>query len=248
MKNIAAIILTGGKNNRLKIPYPKCLLPLGSGVVIIGRILSILHKVNIKNIYIVTRNNDQSIQNYLGKTCKYIKQHKPLGNAHALLTALRNKSSIRHRSLLVLMSDSTALYYPETIKRFINMCIENKTQIGITLFPQKHKLKTSGNVYLDKNNNFLSVRLYHEDTKNYRGTPFIQGGYWFFNTQWVKKYISKINRSSINNEYNLTDLLTYAKLQGYIIMPYIIRDKKQWSSVNTFKEYLELILKIKNQK
>jgi bifunctional UDP-N-acetylglucosamine pyrophosphorylase/glucosamine-1-phosphate N-acetyltransferase len=109
-----AVILAAGLGTRLGMDRPKSLVKIGNRTLI-EYLVEKLRYIDINDIAIVIRKNGEEIKEILGDDVNYFYQEKPLGTAHAVLSA---KNFINEPFFLTLNGD---IFFTDSLKDFIRL-------------------------------------------------------------------------------------------------------------------------------
>lgn len=236
MNDLCVIILAAGKGKRMGGETPKVLRKI-KGTPILGRILKTVNELQPQKTIIITGYKNKLIENFVqdsGYKAITIKQKKLLGTAHALNVGLKSLFTVNN-TILVLFGDDSGLYKPETIKAFINNHLSHR-KVGSVMIYRLNKPTEIGALVLDKDRNVIAVQTKESmEQKNIKENYALCGA-MCFEGNWIKENIHKIKRSETSGEYPLPSIFKIARNQKQKIGTFILKDKSEWSSVNTPKE------------
>lgn len=115
---VAAMLIAGGNGMRMESEVPKPLIEL-CGEPLFGWTLNTLRSTNlIQKIGIVGQNGEQIIERFNGCEVDWVIQPEPRGNGDALRLGLNRVYDVVD-TIITLYPDSSMLYKPTTIERFV---------------------------------------------------------------------------------------------------------------------------------
>lgn len=208
LDNFIGIVLAAGKGTRLKVnKINKVMLEL-AGKPMISYTLEILKKAGLKKIIIVVGFAKDSIIKYFGNKYVYIEQSRRLGTAHALKCALP-KIPANYQNLFVCYSDDTAFYPIHVIKNLLKLYLKEKPQLALLTIIKDNPFGL-GRIIRDKDDKITGIIEEKDATVEQKKIKEINTGCYCFNIKFLKKYLPKISKNKIKNEYYLTDIVGLA--------------------------------------
>ena len=232
MSNFRAIILCGGKGERLKpftISLPKALMPVGE-YPILEIVIRQLVKYKITNITLAVNHQAKLIESFFGDgsaygaKIDYSLESKPLGTVGPLsiITDLPDNFLVMNADIL------TDLNF---LSLFKNHLVNKKI---MTIAGSERKQYIDFGVLKMNNNNNLKAFL-EKPTNNY----LVSMGIYILNKS-ILKYIPK------NKKYGFDNLIH--KLINKKIQVNIKAHKKYWLDIGRPDDYIEATKKIKSDK
>lgn len=204
-KDLGAIILAAGKGSRMKAKkVNKVTMHLADKPMILHTV-ELLKKLNVSNIIVVVGFAKQSVMDLLDGGVIFADQKKRLGTAHAVSVALKNiQKDIK--DVIVLNGDDSAFYSKKIINDLIVKHRKEKSAFTF-LTIEKENPYGLGRVVRDDNENVKAVVEEKDATKKQREIKEVNPGCYIFSVSFLKKYLSKVEKSEITNEYYLTSLI-----------------------------------------
>jgi bifunctional N-acetylglucosamine-1-phosphate-uridyltransferase/glucosamine-1-phosphate-acetyltransferase GlmU-like protein len=233
---IGAIVLAAGQGKRLNcVDQNKVMLKL-LGKPLIGYTYNILKKLNIKNIVIVVGFAKESVIKYFNNKVLFAVQKKPEGTGEATWAGLKKMPSNVDK-VLVMYGDHSFFYTTEMIKGLINF--QQKTNYPAVLITVERKEPFNYGRIIRNGKNTLSaiVEEKNADDKQ-KKIKEINPGFYLFDKKFLKKYLPRVKRNPVSNEFYLTDIVEIAVSDGVKIGAYKVYDENISVGVNT-KEQLE---------
>lgn len=235
MKNIAAIVMAGGKGTRMQSEKPKVLHEIG-GEPMIFHTLRNLHQIGIADIFTVVSYRAQEVTDMVSSkfSVYFAHQLEPLGTGDAVKSALR-KMEEEYQTVLVVGGDDSAFYSPATLTELVNSHLDTNSTISMmTLIdPEKERM---GKVFRTDNGEFDQLLEHSDYSKLELTSDEVNCGVYLFDYNWLKKNIDLLQKNSIKGEYYITELINIAKKQGKKINIFILQNKNEWFGVNTPEE------------
>lgn len=226
------LILCGGLGSRLwpvTLSLPKQLIPL-AGKPILFYIIDSLIKANIDEIGIVVGNNEELFRNILDKEYsnkslkfQYIKQNKPLGLSHAVLTS---EDFLGDDDFIMVLGDN---FYEIDILKLIDNFLRKGSNCHI-LLKEVEEPKRFG--IADVSNGVIKNVI--EKPKNPPSNLAITGIYIFDKN--ILKACKQI-KPSWRGEYEITDAIKWL-LNNKLKITYDITEGK-WEDLGKLKDILK---------
>ena len=245
--NLGAIILAAGKGSRMKAKsVNKVAMHLADKPMILHTV-DLLHGLDVKDIIVVVGFAKQSVMKLLDGGVIFAEQKKRLGTAHAVSIALKKiNENIEH--VIVLNGDDSAFYSKKVINNLIEKHKkENSAFTFLTI--EKENPFGLGRVVRNNKGNVISVVEEKDASKKQRGIKEVNPGCYIFSVKFLKKYLPKVEKSEITNEYYLTSLIGIG-IKNNEKIETLKAGNLIWRGVNTKEELNEadnLLVNLKKQ-
>ena len=241
----SSIILAAGKGQRMKSNTPKVLHKIGEAPLI-WYPLTLLKKLNCKEIAVVINEEMEKVNNYLKKEFKQVNiviQETQLGTANALNSAKLLEKKFKE-NLLILYGD-VPLLKQDTIEKFTKES-NNQTKIKVLVFKTK-KPKNYGRIILDKEKNLRKIVEEKDTNKLEKKIKLCNSGIIFGNTKIIFELLKLVKNDNKSKEYYLTDIVKVA-YEKKIKISYELCDKNETMGINTQKDLAKVEKIFQNQK
>ena len=203
--NLGAIILAAGKGSRMKAKkVNKVVMHLADKPMILHTV-ELLQDLNIGNIIVVVGFAKESVMKLLDGGVVFADQKKRLGTAHAVSVALK-KINKDIKDVIVLNGDDSAFYSKKIINDLIRKHIEKKSAFTF-LTIEKENPHGLGRVVRNKSESVVAVVEEKDATAKQREIKEVNPGCYVFSVEFLEKYLPKVKKSEITNEYYLTSLI-----------------------------------------
>lgn len=233
MNKIAAIVLAGGKGKRMKAKnVNKVIFPLAHKPMILHTI-DILRNLNINPIIVVVGFAKKSVMDLLSSKVLFAEQKKRLGTGHAVSIALK-KLGKNVNDVLVLNGDDSAFYKKEIIANLIKKHGELDSSVTFLTIELDNPAGL-GHVVRDNFGKVLAIVEDKDAIGKYREIKEVNPACYVFSIEFLKKYIAKIEKSKISNEYYLTSLIDIAIKNGKKVEA-VSGGRIPWRGINTIDE------------
>lgn len=233
---VCAIVLAGGKGERMNSELPKVLHKIADRPLIFWA-LDLLKKIDIENVVVVTgyqANKVEEETRNAGYKVSFARQEEPLGTGHAVSEGLK-KAPPGCNTILVLFGDDSALYKPETITNFIEAHLENGSPMTI-LTAIEDSPTPIGGLEKDSEGNVIAVLAQSQLVKRGMEKNEIACGAFCFDRSWLEQNLPLLEKSPLSGEYPLPGLIYIAASQKLFAKTFPISDRQEWSAVNTIEE------------
>lgn len=243
MNNLAGIILAAGKGKRMKSKTSnKVTLLLGNKPMIVHA-LNLLEKLNISPIVIVVGFAKDSVKKLITSNVVFAEQKKRLGTAHGVKTAL-SEIPENITDVLVIQGDDSAFYKEEVVRELIKTHIDNKNSLTF-LTVELLNSAGLGRIIRDRSGKVLKIVEEKDATPEEREIKEINPACYVFSINFLKKYLSKVEKSPVSGEYYLVSLVEIA-IKNKERIEAVKGGFISWRGVNT-KEELEEAEKLYSQ-
>jgi len=244
-KNISAVILAAGKGKRINAcKNNKAMMKL-AGKPMISYSIGLLQKIGFKKIIIVVGFKKQGLIKHFGnKKFIYAHQKKCLGTADAVKASLPKVSSDT-TDLLVIQADDSAFYSPGVIKELIRLHKKNNNALTFLTVVVDNP-GNLGRVIRDKNGEIKKIVEAKNATKKELKINEINTACYCFDFNFLKKYIAKVPKNKLTNEYYLPSMIKIAKDSEKSIQA-VVMPNRFFCGVNTSQEliYADKLMKKK---
>ncbi|HYM65580.1 MAG TPA: sugar phosphate nucleotidyltransferase [Candidatus Sulfotelmatobacter sp.] len=237
MKNdLGAIILAAGKGSRMKAKkVNKVAMHLANKPMILHTV-ELLKSLNVNNIIVTVGFAKRSVMDLLDGEVIFADQKKRLGTAHAVSIALE-KINKEVKDVIVLNGDDSAFYSKKIISDLIQKHRNDKSKFTF-LTIEKDNPFGLGRVVRDTKGEVTAVVEEKDATKAQRKIKEVNPGCYIFSVDFLKKYISKVEKSDITNEYYLTSLIGIG-IKNQEKIETVRAGRLIWRGVNTKEELSE---------
>lgn len=205
MNKFGAIILAAGRGSRMKSKkVNKVAMHLADKPMILHTV-DLLKNLKIKNIVVVVGFAKKSVMELLDGNVVFADQKKRLGTAHAVSVALK-KVNNDITDVIILNGDDSAFYTQKIINELLDKHEKEKSSFTFLTIEKENPFGL-GRVVRDSKGNVTAVVEEKDATNAQRKIKEVNPGCYVFSTEFLKKYLPKVEKSEITKEYYLTSLI-----------------------------------------
>lgn len=228
---IKSIILAAGKGTRMKSEKSKVLHEI-LGKPLLGYVLDNVKNLANENIVIVGHKAEQ-VSDFIEKNydcSKTILQTPQLGTGHAVSMACPDLENF-NGNVLILCGD-TPLIKEETLKNFVEY--HNSVNSDITVMSAIFDDPTNYGRIIREDNNSLNCIVEEKDaTLEQKLVKEVNAGIYCLNWSKVKRAFSELKSNNAQNEYYLTDIISWGKENDLNVNAYIMDDNTEIYGINS---------------
>lgn len=204
-EKLGAIILAAGRGKRMKSKeVNKVAMHLANKPMILHTV-ELLENLNIKNIVVVVGFAKESVIKVLQGRVDFAEQKKRLGTAHAVKIALKQINN-KIEEVLVLNGDDSAFYSKEIINKLVKKHFaDNSSFTFLTI--EKDNPYGLGRVIRDSKGRVKAIVEEKDATLKERSIKEVNPACYIFKVNFLKKYLPRVKKSIVTNEYYLTSLI-----------------------------------------
>lgn len=233
MSNLAGVILAAGKGSRMNsTTVNKVALPI-AGKPMILHSLDLLEKLGISPIVVVVGFAKESVQKIITRDVIFAEQTERLGTAHAVETAIR-KIPERVNNVLVIQGDDSAFYKEEALTEMIAVHLKNENSLTFLTVELSNPFGL-GRIVRNPDGKILKIVEEKDATDKERKVKEVNPACYIFNINFLKKYLPKVEKSSVTGEYYLVNLVEIA-LKSNEKIEAVRGGFVPWRGVNTKEE------------
>jgi bifunctional UDP-N-acetylglucosamine pyrophosphorylase/glucosamine-1-phosphate N-acetyltransferase len=212
-KPVKALILAAGKSKRMKSGNSKVLHKI-LGKEIINHLLDSITGSGIRqeDIILIVGPENQQIKKAINRNIQYAIQDKPLGTAHAVLSARDHLTPFRG-DLLVTVGDNPYIT-PGEISKLLNQHQKSGSPCTLISATFPHSPPPYGRIIRDQNREVIGVIEEKDASPDQLKIREVNSSIYMFDNQIVFPLLSEINNDNHKNEYYLTDIIAILKARN----------------------------------
>ena len=205
------IILAAGKGKRMHSTLPKVLHDLG-GKALLEHVIAAAKQLNPQGIHVVNGHRGAQVQQTLGHLAEHwVEQKNLLGTGHAVQQALPHIPATAQ--VLVLFGD-VPLISKETLS---GLCQTHKAG-GISVLTAIVSDPTGLGRIIRNKQGYIQCIVEHRDaTGEQLAIKEVFTGIMLVNATVLKGWLERIGNNNAQQEYYLTDVVSLAVADGYIV-------------------------------
>ena len=227
MNNWVGVILAAGASSRMKSKTSKVLHEIGGKAMLI-HIIESLKKASIKDIIVVTPENNESIINIIGEDVLYAIQKDPNGTGDAMNSCL---DLIKGKyDQILLMNGDTPLLEAKTLTSLMEFHSQESSDMTF-LSGEIANIKGLGRIIRNENGKIIKIVEEHEATPKELESKEFNSGVYCINNMNLWEDISSITISN-KGEYYITDLAEIYSNKGKNIQSMVIQNTDELIGVN----------------
>jgi bifunctional UDP-N-acetylglucosamine pyrophosphorylase / glucosamine-1-phosphate N-acetyltransferase len=249
MKNVAAIVMAGGRGVRMRMPTTKMLAPIlgrplicfptklaldtidGPVVVVSGEYLS-----DVKEAVLSVLPPER---------LHFARQEQPLGTADAVKAGVAGLPDDNAEFVLVLNGDvpgtSTAL-----MQQMVAQCETRGADICVLAFRPDDPFGY-GRILTDDSGTVLAIREEKELAEEERAVDVVNAGLYIVRLSHLKSFLATVKPSPNQREYLLTDVVEWIVAQGGLADVLVAEDPAEVAGVNDQAQLSDVAARIRRQ-
>lgn len=249
LNNIGVVILAAGQGRRMGSELPKVMHTLNEKPLIEHVVERVKSSGVCDNLVVVVSKDHTLIQDHVGDRARYAIQEKQLGTGHATAAACEAIGNVDH--VVVLYGDMPFIE-PESIRRLVethrgeNSVLTVLTATTPDFTDWKSAFETFGRVVRNDEGNVQKIVEWKDADEDILKIKELSTCFFCFDAAWLWDRLAQLDNTNAQEEYYLTDLVTFAIGEGHRIhtAPVALHEAM---GVNR-KEDLEILGKIINPK
>lgn len=242
LNNVSIIILAAGKGKRMVSDLPKVLHPILGKPMIYYVVESALHLKPLQIIPVLSYKKEEVekalVENF-GYIFDFAYQKEPEGTADAVKFAIKNLNE-KTEKILILSGDVPLIKTEHLIK------IVEKHKGKLTLVTTEID-NPSGYGRIIRDDAGRVIKIVEEKNANSfeKSIKEINTGIYCFSRDFLEKYIHRIEKNTLTNEYYLTDIVYLAVNDNVEINTINIQDADDLLGINNRIELYNASLRLK---
>jgi bifunctional UDP-N-acetylglucosamine pyrophosphorylase / glucosamine-1-phosphate N-acetyltransferase len=237
-----AVVLAAGRGSRLHSPTPKVLHKIFDKPVL-AWVLDTLAEVEVDEIIVVCGYKSQEVESFLhAYPVTTVIQSEQLGTGHALQIA--SKAIGDYDGSVLVVNGDCPLIESTTINTLLQQHQENILDLSF-LSCDLDKPYGYGRV-IRKGSEILAIKEEKDCSEAEKNIKEINAGVYAFEWQTISPGLQTLSNNNSQEEYYLTDLVSWAYSQGLATGTHTIHNPYEVMGINT-REDLALVWKLKNE-
>lgn len=239
MKDVVAVILSGGRGKRMQTMHSKALHKVADRTILDWQ-LDACQLSGIENIIIVVGAFSDEIRNHLARDGHALNiyiavQDEPLGTAHALAAAMDKVHELKARYVVVLNGDLPNLQ-SSTLKKLM---LKRAQKQLMCLTVKLDEPAAYGRILRNADGNVERIIEFKDCTQAQTAIREVNVGVYSIPTNFLDTALPKIQNNNAAKEYYLTDIIAIANEDNLPVHAVLAEDPGEVMGVNTPEE-LEL--------
>lgn len=233
MTNTGGIILAAGKGKRMKSKGSnKVTEKLGNKPMVVHAV-HLLEEAGVSPIIIVVGFAKESVTSLFDGNVLFAQQNKRLGTAHAASQGVKIlKEDVK--SAFVLNGDDSAFYSKEIFNNLYEAHSKNRNAVTMLTLKVKNPAGL-GRIVRNSKGEVVGIVEEKDATRKERKINEINPGCYLFDKDFLNKYLPKVKKSEVTNEYYIVSLIEIAVKNGKRVEA-IDGGNVPWRGVNTEDE------------
>jgi bifunctional UDP-N-acetylglucosamine pyrophosphorylase/glucosamine-1-phosphate N-acetyltransferase len=210
-KRLGIIILAAGIGKRMASDMPKVLHPVLGKPMIYYIIEAGLHLKPYEIIPVLSHKKEEvesSLVSNFGYIFNFAYQKEPLGTADAVKSALKQVNEVI--DTIMVLSGDVPLITSDLLEELINSHIGDISLVSTEI----ENPSGYGRIIRDSNGKVIKIVEEKDATAKEKTVKEINTGIYCFSKAFLSKYIGKITKNAVSNEYYLTDIVSLAVSDG----------------------------------
>lgn len=235
--HIAAVILAGGRGKRMNFSEGNKVTVSLAEKPIILHIVQFMQKLFISTVVVVVGHAKESVIHVLeGEEVLFAEQKEQLGTGHALASALAVLPQ-HIRDTFVVYGDDAVFYNTKHLPVMEQLFDKHLSQGSVVTFLtiEQDDPTGLGRIVRNSNGQVQSIMEEKDATEEQKKIHEINPGCFVFSVDFLKEYLSKVEKSPVTGEYYLTSLVDLAIKHGKKVET-VRGGKLSWRGVNTPEE------------
>ena len=236
-RKLGAIILAAGRGKRMNTKNKNKVTLTLADKPLVKHSVDLLEDMDFHHVVVVVGYAQESVRKVLKDDTHVIfaEQTKRLGTAHAVSTGFR-KIVRDVTDVLVIQGDDSAFYTKEVIAQLAAKHIASNAAVTFLTVNLDNPFAL-GRVIRDESGKIKAIVEEKDATEEERNIHEINAACYFFSTAFLRKYLKRIEKSSVTGEYYIVSLIELAAKNNEIIET--MQVEMPWRGVNTLEELKE---------
>ena len=227
MSATAAVVLAGGRGERMKSRLPKPLHRI-CGIEMSRHVIRAASRAGVEWVTLVApQARYWPVRDVIGAYAAVVAQPEPLGSGHALMQA---RNALRGAKDVLALNADVPLVRAETVRRLLETHAELQADVTMLTCVVEDP-RGLGRVVRSESGDVLAVMEERDADAAQRAIREINCGVYAFRAEWVRENLPLLQPSS-GGEIYLTSLIEAAARQGRIVATVAASDPTEAMGVN----------------
>ncbi|MDD5109257.1 MAG: NTP transferase domain-containing protein [Candidatus Omnitrophica bacterium] len=231
-KDIAVIILAGGKSTRMRSEVPKVLHKL-CGRPMLGYVLDLVAGLKPKQVVAVLGYKQELVRKIIPGGVKIVIQKKLIGTADAVKTGLSVLKGFKG-TVLILYGDNPLLK-KDTLKKLLDYHLESNADATL-LTARLNKPFGYGRIMRDRYSSICGIIEEKDADEVQKDIEEINTGIMVFKKDRLDNNLKSIRANNRKKEYYLTDIIEILAKKNYLVEGLKVEDAHEALGINTRAE------------
>src|SRR5437867_7888704 len=237
-RRLVSVILAAGKGTRMRSDLPKVLHPL-LGAPLLEYVLESVEALSPSQVVVVVGYQKDQIMHAFGeRSILWAVQEEQLGTGHAANCGVAAAGGREDTDFLVVNGD-LPLLRAETLEGLLE-CHRGEEQgkpAGVTILTCKKSDPTGyGRIARDKEGRVRAIVEEKDADPIARKNQEVNVGTYVFRSSVFQKYYREIDRTNVQGELYLTDVVVKAAQGGEVVSTFSVKDEEEVAQVNSRSE------------
>lgn len=234
---IKSIILAAGKGTRMKSDIPKVLHEI-TGKPLLGYVLDNISELSAET-FVVTGHQAEKVEAFVKNkypNTKTVLQNPQSGTGHAVSTVCPHLENFD--GIVLILCGDTPLITSATMKKFVEFhlsCSSDLTVMSAVL----ENPANYGRIIRDSDNSLKCIVEEKDASADEKNIQEINAGIYCINWQKIKPAFSMLTSNNAQNEYYLTDVVSWGKSQKLNVNVYVLENNEEIYGINSRKNLIE---------
>ncbi len=238
MKDVVAVILSGGRGKRMHSMQCKSLHKVADRAILDWQ-LDACQLAGIENIIVVVGALSDDIRQHLARDGHALNidiavQEDPLGTAHAVMAAMDKVRELKARYAVILNGDLPNLQ-SSTLKKLM---LKRAQKQLICLTVNLNEPAAYGRIIRNDDNTVSRIVEFKDCTPEQIAIKEVNVGVYSVPTAFLEIALPQINNNNAAGEYYLTDIIELANQEGLPVHAVVAEEPGEVMGVNTPDELI----------
>ena len=232
------VIMAAGKGTRMKSRRPKVLQDL-AGRPLVQHVLDTATRLQARMAVVITGHGAEEVERVLGARpqalpLQFVRQEPQLGTGHAVQQAV---PVLPDDGVVVVLSGDVPLTRADTLEALVAQCGGQRLAL-LTL--EMEDPAGYGRILRSPQGSVHAIVEHKDASEAQRAIHEIYSGIMAVPARLLKAWLARLDNRNAQNEYYLTDIVTFAVADGAPVVAHTIHEAIEVAGVNSPQQLAEL--------
>ncbi|MEK7432406.1 MAG: bifunctional UDP-N-acetylglucosamine diphosphorylase/glucosamine-1-phosphate N-acetyltransferase GlmU [Cyanobacteriota bacterium] len=205
IENLSVIIMAAGKGTRMKSSLPKVLHTV-SGKPMLEYVIDSVSKFEPDNVFVIVGHGLEQVKSYFSKNNKitWVEQKEQLGTGHAVMQVFPYLEG--YKGNVLILSGDVPLLSNQTIENIFDVHEKEKADATVLTTIMNNPFGY-GRIIKSSDENITKIVEEKDSNVEEKKVREINSGTYYFNWDYLNKFLNQITPKNAQGEYYLTDVI-----------------------------------------